>query len=239
MKTEAQARVLAETMVRIGEDAGVRTVAALSAMDQPLGRTVGNALEVAEAIAILRGTGPQDVTDLCLHETATLLAMAGLVADEAHGIAHAERAIGDGAGLAKLAEVVAAQGGDAALVEHPERLPRAPHHETLLAPRSGYITRIDAERIGMASVRLGAGRLKKGEPIDHAVGLVLLAKLGDTVEAGAPLVEVHARTTADVASIRDGLLAAYTFGDEAPTQQPLLLGQVSRATPRRGAARKR
>lgn len=227
MKTAAAARRLAETMVRIGEDADVRTVAALSSMEQPLGHAVGNALEVAEAVAILQGSGPEDVTALCLHETATLLAMAGLAASEDEGHAHAAAAIASGAGLSKLAEVVVAQGGDAGQIEHPERLPRAPYRETLPAPRSGYVTRIDAERVGLASVHLGAGRQKKGEPIDHAVGLVLGAKIGDRVRAGAPLVEIHAHTPEQATAIHAELLAAYTFGDEAPAQPPLLLGQVT------------
>jgi pyrimidine-nucleoside phosphorylase len=226
MKTETAARRLAETMVRLGEDAGVHTVAALSSMEQPLGRAVGNALEVVEAVAILSGSGPDDVTALCLHETATLLAMAGVVADEDEGHARAEAAIASGAGLAKLAEVVVAQGGDARQIEQPDRLPQAPYRETLAAPHAGFIARIDAERVGLASARLGAGRQRKGEPIDHAVGLVLLAKIGDQVEAGAPLVEIHARTPEQVAAISDELLAAYTFGDTAPTQPPLLLGQI-------------
>ncbi|HLJ82510.1 MAG TPA: thymidine phosphorylase, partial [Ktedonobacterales bacterium] len=226
MKTEAEARRLAETMVRIGSDAGVRTLAVLSSMEQPLGRAVGNALELAEAVAILRGEGPEDVTALCLHETATLLALAKLVADEEAGHARAARAVADGSGLAKLAEVIAAQGGDARQIEDTSRLPQAPHREVIAAPRSGYITRIDAERIGMASVRLGAGRMKKGDPIDHAVGLVLLAKVGERLDAGAPLVEVHAREGGQVAAIRKELLAAYSWGEEAPVQPPLVLGSV-------------
>jgi len=227
MKTEDDARRLAETMARIGADAGVRTVAALSAMDQPLGRAVGNALEVAEAVDILRGRGPGDVTALCLHETATLLHMAGLAASEEEGHTRAERAIQDGSGLAKLAEVVAAQGGDAGQIEDTSRLPRAPYREVIAAPRSGYVARMDAERIGMASVRLGAGRLKKGDPIDHAVGLVLLAKVGDRRDAGAPLVEAHARDAAQVAGIRDELLGAYAWSDAPSAPMPLLLGSVS------------
>ncbi|MGH2516822.1 MAG: thymidine phosphorylase, partial [Ktedonobacterales bacterium] len=226
MKTEAEARRLAETMVRIGTDAGVRTLAVLSSMEQPLGRAVGNALELAEAIAILRGEGPEDVTTLCLHETATLLALAGLVPDEETGHQRAERAIADGSGLAKLAEVIAAQGGDARQIENPSRLPQAPYREVLPAPRSGYVTRIDAERIGMASVRLGAGRLRKGDPIDHAVGFVLLAKVGHQLDAGAPLVEIHARDAAQVVAIRSELLAAYTWGEAPPHVPPLLLGTV-------------
>ena len=214
-------------MARIGADAGVHTVAALSAMDQPLGRAIGNALEVAEAVDILRGRGPADVTALCLHETATLLHMAGIVATEQDGHARAKQAIQDGSGLAKLAEVVAAQGGDARQIEDTSRLPHAPHREVITAPQSGYIARMDAERIGMASVRLGAGRLKQGNPIDHAVGLMLLAKMGDRLDAGAPLIEVHARDAAQVASVHDDLLDAYTWSDAPPAPMPLLLGSVS------------
>jgi pyrimidine-nucleoside phosphorylase len=226
IKTAAEARRLAETMVRLGEDAGVRTRAVLTSMEQPLGRAVGNALEVAEAVAILCGDGPEDVTAICLHEAATLLAMAGLVADEEEGKRRAEQAIRDGSALAKLAEVVAAQGGDAAQIADPARLPQAPHREVLGAPCAGYITAIDAEHVGMASVHLGAGRMRKGDPIDPAVGLVLLAKVGERLAAGAPLVEVHARSAADVAAIKDELLAAYTFGEAAPVTPPLLLGHV-------------
>jgi pyrimidine-nucleoside phosphorylase len=227
MKTAAAARKLAQTMVRIGTDAGVQTAAALSSMEEPLGRAVGNALEVAEAVDILRGTGPEDVTELCLHETATLLAMAGIARDEAEGHRRAERAIAQGSGLAKLAEVIAAQGGDAAQIDDPATLPRAPVRRMVKAPRSGYITAIDAEHIGMASVRLGAGRMLKGDPIDHAVGLILQAKVGARLKAGAPLVEVHARDAAQVDAIRDELLAAYTWGEVAPEPVPLILGLVA------------
>jgi len=122
---------------------------------------------------------------------------------------------------------VAAQGGDAGQIEDTSRLPRAPYRDVIMAPRSGYVARMDAERIGMASVRLGAGRLKKGEPIDHAVGLVLLAKVGDRRDVGAPLVEVHARDTAQVAAVRDDLLSAYEWSDAPPERMPLLLGSVS------------
>ncbi len=226
-KTRAEAQRLAETMVRIGEAAGVRTAALLTAMEQPLGRAVGNALEVAEAVTILRGSGPEDVTALCLHETAYLLAMAGLVASETEGLARAERALRDGSGLAKLAEVVAAQGGDPAQIEDTRRLPRAPCHEIVAAPRSGYITHIDAERVGRVCVRLGAGRLRQEDAVDHSVGLVLLAKVGDRVQAGEPLVEIHARDEAQMRAAHADVLAAYTWGDAETAPIPLVLGSVT------------
>jgi pyrimidine-nucleoside phosphorylase len=226
MKTEAAAHELAEMMVRIGEEAGIRTVAFLTAMDQPLGCAVGNTLEVAEAVALLRGHGPDDLAELCLHEVATLLHMAGLVQDEAEGEARARRAMKDGSGLAKLAEVVAAQGGDPAQVEDPALLPQAPFREMVTAPRDGYIAHIDAEQVGRASVRLGAGRQRKGDPIDHRVGFVLQAKVGDRLTQGQPLIEVHAASAEDAAAIRDELLGAYSWSKKQPAAQPLLLGSV-------------
>ena len=230
MKTEREARRLAETMVRLGEDAGVRTIAVLSAMEQPLGRTIGNALEVAEAVAILRGTAPADVQALCLHETALLLALAGLATDEAEGHAHAERALSAGDGLRKLIEVVAAQGGDVRQIEETERLPQAPWRELLAAPQTAYIAAIDAERLGLASVRLGAGRTRKGEPIDHAVGFVLHAKVGDQVEAGQPLIEMHVRSADQAQAVRDDVLAAYRWSQSPCEAPPLLLGTITRAS---------
>jgi pyrimidine-nucleoside phosphorylase len=215
-------------MVGIGEDAGVRTVALLSAMEQPLGRAVGNALEIAETLDLLRGGGPDDVRALCLHEVATLLAMAGLAADEADGEAKARAALASGAGLAKLRAVVAAQGGDVAQIDDPNRLPRAPWRGMLTAPRAGYIAGIEAERVGRASVRLGAGRARKGEAIDPAVGFILQAKVGAQVAAGQPLIEIHARSQDEASAIRDDLLAAYTWSDTPVPEPPLLLGSVSR-----------
>ncbi len=227
MKTEAEARLLAGTMARIGEDAGVRTVALLSAMEQPLGRAVGNALEIAETVAILRGEGPADVTDLCVHEVATLLAMAGLAKDEAEGERRARKAISDGAGLAKLREVVTAQGGDVAQIDDPGLLPQARWVGTLDAPRTGSIAGIHAEQVGMASVRLGAGRARKGDPIDPSVGFVLQAKVGDHVEKGQPLIEIHARSATAGKSVRSALLAAYSWSAEPVPTPPLLLGGAS------------
>lgn len=213
MKTLEQARELARTMVEIGRAADMHTVAAITSMQQPLGRAVGNALELAEAVAILRGEGPEDVAELCYHEAAELLVMTGKAAsaDEAAQIvAHAVRA---GSGVEKLAQVIAAQGGDPRYVEQPQLLPSAPVRTLLPAPRSGYIAGIDAERIGLASMALGAGRFKKGEKIDPRTGLVLQAKVGAYLHVGDPLIEVHARNDAEVAALQDALYACYTWSD--------------------------
>jgi thymidine phosphorylase len=210
-------------MVNIGAAGGIRTVALLTAMDQPLGNAVGNALEVAEAIATLRGAGPADVTELALHEAATLLAMAGIVPDEAAGRQHAQQAITDGRALAKLAEVVAAQGGDATVITTPEMLPQASWVERIVSPQSGYLAALDALQVGRVAGLLGAGRQRKGDTIDPAVGLLLRAKVGDHVAQGNPLVEIHARSQAAAEAVHDTLLAAYRWSDQPPASQPLLL----------------
>jgi pyrimidine-nucleoside phosphorylase len=213
MKTRDDAHALARLMVTIGQDADMRTVAVLSAMDQPLGAAVGNALELAEAIAILRGAAPTDVTELCLHEAATLLAMAGIAAGVDDGHRRAQAAISSGRALAKLAEVAAAQGGDPQIITEPWRLPTAAARITVPAPRDGYLAAIDAERVGLAAMRLGAGRARKGDAIDHATGLRLLHKVGDTLHHGDPLVEIHARSAEAAAAITPYLLEAYRWSD--------------------------
>ena len=222
MKTLEQARALAETMVNIGQLAGLHTVAAITSMEQPLGRAIGNALEMAEAIAILRGEGPQDVSDLCYHEASELLVMTDSARSFSEAETRVEQAIHSGEAVAKLAEVIAAQGGDARQIEHPELLPAASVRAMVGAPRSGYISAIEAEQVGLASMRLGAGRHKKGEPIDHRTGFILQAKIGDYRKAGEPLVEIHARSQSEADAVREALLASYSWS-EAPVSAPVLL----------------
>ncbi len=226
MKTVEEARELAGTMVNIGRLAGLHTVAAITSMDQPLGLAIGNALEMAEAIAILHGKGPQDVSDLCCHEAAELLVMTGTAGSMSEAERRVEHAVRSGAALAKLAEVIAAQGGDARQVEEPHLLPTAPVRSMLEAPRSGYIASIQSERMGLASMQLGAGRFKKGEQIDHRTGLVLQAKVGDYRHAGEPLVEIHARSEAEAASLRQSLLACYSWSDAPVTFGPLIYDTI-------------
>src|SRR5579859_939515 len=222
MKTIEQARELAETMVNIGRLAGLHTVAAITSMDQPLGHAIGNALEMAEAIAILHGQGPQDVSDLCYHEAAELLVMTGTAGSLSEAERRVEHAVRSGAAVAKLAEVIAAQGGDARQIEQPHLLPAAPVRVMVDAPRSGYISAIEAEQVGLASMRLGAGRFKKGEPIDHRTGFILQAKIGDYRKVGEPLVEIHARSQSEAHAVRESLLASYSWSD-APVSAPTLL----------------
>jgi pyrimidine-nucleoside phosphorylase len=222
MKDLESARLLARTMVDIGRLSGLHTVAAITSMEQPLGRAVGNALEMAEAIAILRGEGPADVSDLCYHEAAELLVMTGTVPSMAEAEMRVRKAVRSGAGLAKLAEVIEAQGGNPRQIERPELLPTAPVRLMLHAPRGGYIAAIEAEKIGIASMQLGAGRFQKGDPIDHRTGFVLQAKVGDRLAPGDPLVEIHARSENEAASIQQALLACYRWSDALVTPGPLV-----------------
>jgi pyrimidine-nucleoside phosphorylase len=226
MKTIEHARELAVTMVEIGRMADMHTVAAITSMEQPLGRAIGNALEMAEAIAILHGRGPQDVSELCYHEAAELLVMTGKAQSMAEADSLVQQTIHAGAAVAKLAEVIAAQGGDPDQVEQPGLLPSAPVRSMLTASRSGYIAGIHAEQIGFVSMRLGAGRFKKGDPIDHSTGLVLQAKMGDYLRANDPLVEIHARTEVEAASVRDALLACYTWSHEPMQVEPLIYDTI-------------
>ena len=222
MKNIKQARELAQTMVDIGRLAGLHTVAAITSMDQPLGHAVGNALEMAEAISILHGEGPEDVSELCYHEASELLVMTGTVTTVSDAGKRIEQAIHTGAAVAKLAEVIAAQGGDPHQIEKPELLPKAPVRTMLLAPRSGYIAGIEAEQMGLASMRLGAGRFKKGEQIDHSTGFILQAKMGNYRQAGEPLVEIHARSESEAFDVQEALLACFAWSDAPVTVRPLI-----------------
>jgi len=222
MKTVERARELAQVMVDIGRLAGLHTVAAITAMDQPLGRAIGNALEMAEAIAILHGNGPNDVSELCYHEAAELLVMTRTAGSLHEAERSVEQAIRSGDAAAKLAEVIAAQGGDARQIEQPDLLPSAPVRSMLVAPRSGYIAGIESEQMGLASMRLGAGRFKNGEQIDHRTGFILQAKVGDYCRSGEPLVEIHARNESEAAAVQEELLACYTWSDTPVTLGPLI-----------------
>jgi pyrimidine-nucleoside phosphorylase len=226
MKNVDQAWELAQTMVDIGRLAGLYTVAAITFMDQPLGCTVGNALEMAEAIAILRGEGPQDISELCYHEASELLVMAGAAASMHEAEKRVQQTVHSGAAVAKLAEVIAAQGGDPRQIEQPELLPKAPVRKMLLTPYSGYIIGIDAEQVGLASMSLGAGRFKKGELIDHRTGFILQAKVGDYLQTGDPLVEIHARSESEAEEVQEKLLDCYTWSGTPASAGPLIYDTI-------------
>ena len=224
MKQEAEAKALAEEMVKIGKNAGRRTVAVISDMDQPLGFAVGNALEVREAIETLRGNGPEDFLELCLTLGSQML-MAGGKAESAREAEEMLRAvIADGSALGKLAEFVEAQGGDGSAVYHPELLPQAAIQEPVAAPESGYLSRIVCDEVGICSLILGGGRETKESEIDLSVGLVLYKKVGDYVEAGEPLAVIHANDADRAEQARARYLRACTIAGEAPESTAFIKG---------------
>ncbi len=221
METLEMARELARLMTQIGELAGRKTVCLLSDMNQPLGHAVGNALEVVEAIDALKGGGPEDLREHCLHVSAHMLVMGKRAKQLDEGRKMAEKAIADGSALEKFRVLVAAQGGDVSYVDDPNKLPKAKLVEVVKAPRTGWLEQIDARAVGEASVALGAGRAKKSDPVDHAVGFVILHKVGDQVQEGETLFEVHADDAAKAAAAREAVLAAHVFGDRPVPLLPL------------------
>lgn len=226
MKDLASARTLAKEMTRIGRAAGMRTVAVLSSMEQPLGRAVGNALEVREAIETLRGHGPPDFIELCLTVGSEMLLMAGRASTVEEARCRLQQAIASGAGLARLREMVQAQGGDPGVIDDPHRLPRARLTEPVAAPQDGYLAAIDAEEIGLTAVQMGAGRAIKGQPIDHAVGLVFHAKVGSRLRRGDLICELHLNDAALTEPVRQRVLAACTWSEDSVAPPPLILGII-------------
>ncbi len=214
MQTLEEGRELAELMMDIGRLAGRKTVALLSDMNQPLGSAVGNSLEMIEAIETLRGRGPADFVEHCLHVAAHVLLLGGRVKDLDEGRSLAERSIADGTALEKLRLLVNAQGGDVSYVDDVSKFERAKFVEAVKAPRSGYVSQVNARTVGEASVALGAGRAKKGDPIDHAVGFLVLKKVGDSVREGEALVEVHANDAEKLREAREAVFSAFQFSDQ-------------------------
>ncbi len=222
MKTIDDARELAQMMLELGKHAGREVVCVLTDMDQPLGQAVGNALEVRETIATLRGEGPADFTELVLDASAHLLALSDLGIDGEEGRARAVAAVEDGTALATYERWIAAQGGDPAEAA----LPSAPVVTEVRASADGFVRSIGAVDIGMAALRLGAGRQTKDDTIDHAVGIRCLKKRGDAVVAGDVLAEVHARDDASVKRAEAEVLAAYELGREPPPPRSIVLETI-------------
>jgi pyrimidine-nucleoside phosphorylase len=218
------ARALAQIMVDIGADAGRDMIAVLSDMDQPLGCAVGNALEVAEAIETLNGGGPADLREHCLEVAGHMLRLYGRGrrwTDAAEIRADLEACLHRGEALAKFRLMVEAQGGDAGMVDDPARLPAARLVEPFAAPQAGFIAQAAADQIGIASFELGAGREKKGDPVDLAVGLKIHVKVGDRVERGAPLATIYANDEDRLAACRARLEGAFVFSDSPVKPLPL------------------
>ena len=226
MRTLPEAEALARIMVTIGTQAGRRVVARVTDMSQPLGLAVGNALEVKEAIATLKGEGPADFTQLIVEDAGLLLHLCGCIPAAVDSNAIALRTLHDGSALNKFRQLVVAQGGDPAVVDDPDGvLPRAPILHTLTSPQSGWLAAVNARTFGEVTVQLGGGRLQKEDTIDPSVGVVLRAKIGDRVETGQPLCDIHARTEIEAIAAAERLLAAYLWS-AAPVKPPILVKQT-------------
>jgi len=209
-----QARDLAETMVRLGTDHGVKTTAVLTDMDTPLGRTAGNALEVTESVEALQGKGPGDLMDVTVALAREMLELAGIDAD-------VDDALSSGAALDKWREMVAAQGGDPDAA-----LPHADERTTFDAPRSGWVTILDARAVGIAAWRLGAGRTRKEDPVSPSAGIVCLKKPGDSVEVGEPVLELHTDEPHRFDAARAALGRALSVEREPHEPKPLILDRI-------------
>lgn len=227
MKTEEQALALAREMAAIGENVGRRVTALITDMDMPLGHCIGNALEVMEAVEVLRGGGPEDLARVSLELAANMLHLAGKGELPACR-ALAREAISSGRALEKLCQMAAAQGGDARVLEDFSLFPKAALCREVLAEQSGYLAAVDTEACGTASVLLGAGREKKGDAVDHAAGIVMLKKPGDRVEKGEALARLYTSCEKRLAQGRERYLKALTFAEEPPAPRELILARVGR-----------
>lgn len=226
MKKEQDAFALAKEMVTLGNMAGRKTIAVVSDMDQPLGRAVGNALEVKEAIATLRGEGPEDFTQLCMTLGTYMLVAGGAASDEEEARVHLNRVIEDGSALKKLAEFVDAQGGDSAAVYDTALLPEASIVEDIDSVQDGYVCHIDCDEIGICSLLLGGGRETKESVIDLSVGLVLHKKVGDVVRTGEALATIHANDRNKLNAAKERFLRAYHFAGGPVEKASLIKGIV-------------
>jgi pyrimidine-nucleoside phosphorylase len=225
MKDKVRARELALALTGVSRDLGTPARAVLSAMDEPLGLAVGNALEVAESIECLKGRGPADLMDVTYALGAEMLVLSGRAPDGAAGRAALERAVSSGAALGKFREIVAAQGGDVSVIDDPGRLPRAPVAKVFPSTRAGFVSQVDALGVALAVLRLGGGRARAGDPIDPAVGISGLAKVGERVRAGQALCTLHAGDEASAEAASQILRGAFAVGD-APCSPTPLIGET-------------
>ena len=226
MKTPEQAAELARGLTRVGRLAGRKCAAVITDMDEPLGNAVGNAIEVKEAISVLRGETKGELLELCLTLGACILTEAGLAADERAARVKLQAAIDDGSALKKLAEMVEAQGGDSRAVFDTSLLPDAKVKLEALSGSSGYVRRIEAEQVGLVSMHLGGGRATKESAIDLSVGVMLHKKVGDRVEAGESLGTIHASDERKAEEAAELLRRCYTFSDEPVEKPPFIKGIV-------------
>ena len=222
MKQEKDAVYLAELMVETGRRMGKKMVALITDMEQPLGRKVGNALEVEECLEVLSGKGPEDLRELCLDLSAWMLTLGGKCAKVSEGRELASELIANGRARDKFREIIRLQGGDANVVDDPARLPKAKHTAKAISMKSGYITAIRCEQVGIASMLLGGGREKREDSIDPAVGIVLEKKVGDEVKAGSTLCTIHFNSEARKGEALSMLGMSFEIGTTKPAARPLV-----------------
>lgn len=228
MKTLEGSLELAQAMVEIGRHNGRKVAALITDMDIPLGRAVGNSLEVAECVQVLRGQGPKDLTDLCLRLAGEMLALAGQGSPEVC-LEKARAALRDGSALRKMIEMFGAQGGDTSVLEDPSRFVLSPCRKEIQAREEGFITAMDTEKVGIASVILGAGRLKKEDAIDYGAGILIHKKTGEAVRAGESLATFYTSDPALLAEAEEVYRSALTFGPKPPKLPPMVQARVTEA----------
>jgi pyrimidine-nucleoside phosphorylase len=226
MKREEDAVHLAELMVETGERMGKQMVALITNMDQPLGRMVGNAMEVEECIEVLHGGGPADLRELCLHLAAWMFYIGGAAKTVAEGKQRADEIIASGKAFDRLRQMVELQSGDVSVIDDPARLPSADLHVDVASPSAGYVSAIQCEQVGTACVILGGGREKKEDSVDPAVGIVIHKKIGDRVSVGEALCTIHCHSDAQAARPRKLLEESYTIAPAPPAHRPSLIHRV-------------
>ena len=226
MKSEKDAAYLAELMVETGERMGKKMAALITDMDQPLGRYVGNALEVVEVLDVLQGEGPEDLRDLCLELAAWMFLLGGSVSSVEEGKKLSEKLIRSGEALEKFRKMVALQGGDARVVDTPRLLPQAKHKMDVVSAKAGYVTSIQCERAGTACVILGGGRERKEDSVDPAVGIILHKKVGDRVAAGEPLATIYYNSEPKAERARQLIVASCEISESAPSKKRPLVHKV-------------
>lgn len=227
MKTRHDARRLAESLVRVGAANGLQTTAIITAMDTPLGRYVGNTLEVIESIETLKGNGPPDLTELSVYLAALMVKAAGLAVDGTEGIRKVRAALDRGAGLEVFRRCIEEQGGDPRVIDDYSRLPTAPRTMAVVAPRSGFVSEMMAGKVGVASMVLGGGRERVEDGIDYAVGIICRVKPGEKVNAGETVYEVHYRSTMKLMAALPLLEESFHIADIPPAAHPLVLEELT------------
>lgn len=234
MKSEKDAVFLAELMVETGERMGKHVIALITDMDQPLGMKIGNALEIVEVLEVLRGGGPEDLKELCLHTAGWMLHLGGVSKSVAEGKQHSEQLLSSGKALEKFCQMVQSQGGDPRVTDDAKRLPQARGSVQVLSEKNGFVSGMQCEQIGTACVILGGGRERKEDSVDPAVGIVLHKKVGDAVASGEPLATIYYNRDERLGRARQMMTAACVITDEAPsTRRPLIHRVIQKSGERR------